>query len=356
MTTIDIVRHRLVNQCLTESPHRTAAEVVGWLGAVQAQEYAQARWAIGLRAPHLTDVAVEAAFDAGLILRTHVLRPTWHFVTPADLRWLLALTGSRVQAGNALMYRRLELDASTLARAQAALTVALAGQHLTRAEIRIALAQVGIEATGQRLAYLLMHAELEALICSGPRRGKQFTYALLDERAPAVPSLTREEALAALTRRYFASRAPATVADFTWWSGLTVKDVRVGLELVGNAFERAAIDGQEYVVPATLPAAAPPPTTFLMPDYDEYGISYRARGALFTPALVVGISPLKNGTMPHILVLDGVVGGTWQRPPTPKAKVAVRLFAPPDATQQRALEQAVAHYHRFVGWSDSANS
>ena len=202
-----------------------------WLGAVQAQQFDEAKWSLAERTHACTDADVEAAFARGEIIRTHVLRPTWHFVERGDVRWLLRLTRPRVHALNRYSYRMFELDASVLTRSHDVLAKTLAdGEPRTRRELAERLAAAGIEADGPRLAYIVMHAELEELICSGPRRGKQQTYALLDHRAPPSPldGLSRERALAELVRRYFRSHGPATIKDFTAWSSLTVADTRVG--------------------------------------------------------------------------------------------------------------------------------
>jgi hypothetical protein len=223
MTPSDIARRRLLNERLVGPALTTPADVVSWLGAVQSQDYAGAKWAVAQRARGCSDRDVELACDRGDIVRTHVMRPTWHFVAPADARWMLELTAPRVHAANAYYYRKLELSPRTFERSNAALALALeGGKHLTRVELARALAGAGIRAEGVRLAYLLMRAELDALICNGSRRGKQFTYALFDERVPRAAPLARDEALAELTRRYFTSHGPATVQDFAWWSGLTV--------------------------------------------------------------------------------------------------------------------------------------
>src|SRR5207245_8960085 len=177
--------------------------------------------ALGLRLHKATDTDIEKAFNDGAILRTHVMRPTWHFVVPQDLRSLLALTAPKVHTVNAHVYRKLELANDLLSRCQTVLTKALRGKkYLTRSELADRLAENRIEAAGQKPAYIIMHAELEALICSGPRRGKQFTCALLEERAPPAKKLTRDEARAHWTLRYFLSHGPAQLKDFGWWSGL----------------------------------------------------------------------------------------------------------------------------------------
>src|SRR6185503_4235399 len=220
-------------------------DVVSWLGAVQAQVYGDAKWALGLRMRRSTDARIEAAFSEGSILRTHVMRPTWHFVAPADIRWMLALTAPRVRAAMASYSRKLELDATVLRRSQRAMVRALrGGRQLTRQELRSVLARAGVRADGvQRLAHIVMQAELDAVICSGARRGNQFTYALLDERVPMVRARSRDDSLAELARRYFTSHGPAQLHDFAWWSGLSVGDACAGLATVERELAREAIGG-----------------------------------------------------------------------------------------------------------------
>ena len=224
----DLLRMRLRNQQLTGTKSRRPQDVVKNLVAMQAQEYAMAKWAIGLRLRQAAaDVDIERAFNAGEILRTHVLRPTWHFVAPADIRWLLELTAPRVHTASAYMYRQLDLNAAVFKRSDAILVRALRSEpFLTRNALQAVLARSGVKAAGPRLGYLMMHAELEALICSGPREGRQFTYSLLETRVAAAPVLKREAALMELSRRYFATRGPATAQDFAMWSGLTLTDAR----------------------------------------------------------------------------------------------------------------------------------
>ncbi|MGH3682689.1 MAG: DNA glycosylase AlkZ-like family protein, partial [Natronosporangium sp.] len=202
----DIATWRLRSHGLAGAPFRSVTEVVRWLGAVQSQEYAVAKWSVGQRATGLSDAGLDLALAEGTVLRTHVLRPTWHFVAAADLRWLLALTAPRVHAANAHYYRKFELDQPLFRRSNALLARALAGgQQLTRPELARVLAAGGIEADALRLGYLLMYAELAAVICSGGLRGRQRSYALFDERVPAAPARDRDEALADLTTRYFTS-------------------------------------------------------------------------------------------------------------------------------------------------------
>ena len=222
------VRRRVREQRLTGEPFDSPAAVVGFLGAMQAQEFAEAKWSISERAGGLTETEVDDAFDRGEILRTHVLRPTWHFVTPADIRWLLALSAPRVHAGNRSRYRDLGLGEDVLARSHEVIAQELAdGDPRTRRELGATLAAAGVDTEGQRLAHTMMHAELEQLVVSGPRRGKQHTYLLFEQRVPPATGPAGDEALVELALRFFRSHGPATVRDFCWWSGLRLSLIHI---------------------------------------------------------------------------------------------------------------------------------
>jgi hypothetical protein len=287
---VSIATQRLRNQRITRAGPRSPESVVAWMGAVQAQEYGPAKWGLGIRAPRsTTNVAVERAIDRGQILRTHLLRPTWHFVTRADIRWMLELTAPNVHRTMSSYNRRLGLDAGVMIRALRVIERALAEyHHLTRRELGALLERSGLPGKSTELAHIAMHAELEGLICSGPRRGKQFTYALMSERAPDARRLPREEALGELARRYFRSHGPATLRDFVWWSGLKTTDARRGLEM--NRPISREVDGLKYwTVGRTAPASGRPKTiAHLLPVYDEYLVAYRDHKAVPRPPYVLG--------------------------------------------------------------------
>jgi hypothetical protein len=350
----DLLARRLRNQRLLASRARTAEEVVTWLGAVQAQDFAGAKWAIGQRTAGLTDAGVEQAFTEGRILRTHVLRPTWHFVAPADIRWLLELTAPRLHRLNGLCYRRNGLDGRTLTRAHAALERALAGgQALTRTELAAALGRAGVRAAGERLAYVMMHAELERLVCSGPRRGKQFTYMLFDERVPAAPRLDRGGALAALADRYFTSHGPATVRDFSWWSGLTTRDAAAGLDAVKGRLANVTLDGRTYwFVPTVSRAPAASPWAYLFPNYDEFLIAYRDRELVRRWPPAAGTPPRE--AFVHHVVVDGRMRGSWQRTvANGGVRIDVHTYSPLARPDAAALEAAAARCGRFMSLAAS---
>ncbi|MBZ0292936.1 MAG: winged helix DNA-binding domain-containing protein [Anaerolineae bacterium] len=343
-----ITDQRIYSHQLEASTLQTPKEVVDWMGAVQSQDYAGARWGLGLRLPGFTDELIAAAFDRGEILRTHVMRPTWHFVTPEDIRWLQALTAPRVHALNAYMQRQTELDDDLLARGDEVIARALEGEHyLTRAELAEALAQAGIVAEKVRLAYMVMHAELNALICSGPRRGKQFTYALLDERAPQARQLDADEALVELTRRYFTSHGPALVQDFAWWSGLTVADGKAGLELAKDHLAEMEIDGKSYWYAADTPVVQDTPSNaYLLPPYDEYTVAYKDYDPVIDPA---NLKQAKNGVFGGAMMIHGRVMGYWRRTfRKGEALVQLEPFQPLTDAEAAAFDAALQRFGVFL--------
>jgi hypothetical protein len=343
----DLLRRRLANQRLVGAPPASAAEVVAWLGAVQAQDYAGAKWGVGLRLPQATDSALDRAFDAGAIVRTHVLRPTWHFVAPADLRWLLELTGPRVKARVRPVERRLGLDDDLFRQANAVIARALAGGgSLTRDELATALRGAGVDVPGPAMVHVLGHAELDGLVCSGPRRGKQHTYALLEARVPPGRKRSRDEAVAELAGRYFTSHGPATLGDFAWWSGLTLADARRGVAALGSGLLAEQVNGLEYWL---VPGDAPAPfadALCLLPNYDEYTVAYRDRDVYFDAARAPARPGRPSVPFDHAVVSDGRVLGFWRRTLGRDAvAVDVDLFEPTD----RNLKPAAARYGRFLG-------
>jgi len=345
-----IAQRRLENHLITRVGPRRPADVVGWLGAVQAQEYEPAKWALGLRMRDgVADAHVERAFNEGAILRTHVMRPTWHFVTPADIRWLQELTAARVQRVMAPYNRRLELDSRTLTRGTAVIERALRDrQYLTRTELGQRLQRAGLAMAGQRLAHLMMHAELECVVCSGPRNGKQFTYALLPERAPGAPRLPRDEALARLGQRFFSSHGPATVRDFVWWSGLMTADAKRALDMIGA--RREEIEGRIYWTYGSVRRGAlRDHLTHLLPIYDEYLVSYRDRDAVPHGPPTLASTMRGPVTFQHAIIVGGQVSGTWR---TSRQGGKVLLHAVPlrrlSRSEQRALTETVDRYQRFL--------
>ena len=321
----DVVHQRLHNQKLSSSEFKNPADVVRWLGAVQAQEFESAKWALALRMRNATKAAIETAYNEGKILRTHVMRPTWHFVAAEDIRWLLELTAPRVNIKAGPYYRKYELDAAIFRRSNTALTKALGdGKYLTRAALKAVLNKAGVAVDDPiRLVHVLFRAELDGVICSGPVEGKQLTYALLEERVPATKPLDRDEALAELTRRFFMSHGPATLQDFTWWSGLTVGDAKRGIAL---------IDSQPR---ATQRAQKSKYSAHFLPAFDEYLVAYKDR---------------EQGLLGRAVIVDGRITGTWKR--TIEMAAVTILFSPTRALKSAdrvAIASAADRYGAFLG-------
>ena len=351
MKNFDITRLRLHNQRLSTTAFKNPAEAVGWLGAVQSQDYAGAKWALGQRVQNASDASIEQAFNEGAILRTHVMRPTWHFVRPEDIRWMLELTAPRINALCATYYRKLELDAAIFKRSNALLTKNLrGGKQLTRAELTSLLQKNGIATTDLlRFTYLIVRAELDGIVCSGARRGKQFTYALLDERAPQTRTLDQDTALVELTTRYFASHGPATLKDFVWWSGLTTADANKGLDAIRSQLISQVENGQTYWFMDVTPAEVPSPTVHLLPDYDEYTVGYADRSMIFDSANTQKLDSRMSELAQYVIVVDGLIAGTWKRT-IKRSEVVIELVRFRDLTkaEEKALADAAERYGKFL--------
>ncbi|HCT75652.1 MAG TPA: hypothetical protein DGG94_05670 [Micromonosporaceae bacterium] len=320
----EIARQRMHSQRLWGEPFAGPEETVRALGAVQAQEYMPATWSIAARAGS-DKAAVDQALTDGTILRTHLLRPTWHFVHRDDIRWLLELTAPRINALNAYYYRKFRLDDEEFERANSLLAKVLrGGNQLSRRE----LAPLFPEATGIHLGYILMRAELDQVICSGAGR----TYALFDERVPPGKPWERERALAELARRYFGTRGPATtVKDFAQWSSLSIADCKLALDLV-----RETVPNKEIV-------ADRGHRIDLIQCYDEVVMSYsESRDALMLPGVKVPEAHLL-----HLILLDGQLIGAWK--PGTRKGIETEFFRALNAEEQSAFAEAENRFHEFLG-------
>jgi winged helix DNA-binding protein len=347
---VEIVHRRLRQQYLSGPPLADPVAMLRHFGAMQAQEYAVAKWGIGQRTG-VDDATVQGLIDSGGLLRTHALRPTWHFVAGVDLGWIQALTGPRVQLFNAHYNKLHGLDDEVAVRTNRVITTALAGgNHLTRPELAAALEQAGLPAVGNRLAYVVMRAELDGLIANGIMRGKQHTYALVAERVADPVELKGDEALAEFTRRYFTSHGPATVKDFAWWSSLTVTQIRRGLGLLGGELASETIGGRQYWFrPGPEPGRDKGPVALLLQGYDEYGIGYSESRPLINRA-GRKIAPDNPNQTIHPIVLDSQVVGWWRRAVGRTGITVIPVLAVElTAAQRKAIEGEAARYATFAG-------
>ncbi|MGH9819085.1 MAG: winged helix DNA-binding domain-containing protein [Pyrinomonadaceae bacterium] len=336
------------NQKIFETPFSRAVDIVSWLGAVQAQDYSMAKWAIGLRLSKATVDAIEDELDAGSIVRTHVLRPTWHFVSAADVRWMLDLTAPRIEKAVGSRRRQLELDAKTLNRSTKIIARALEGaNHLTRTELMAKVERSGIKRSVERSTHLMFHAELEGVVCNGKRRVKQLTYALMDERVPKPRPLSKDEALATLALRYFTSHGPATLTDFTWWSGLAARDARSALDFVKADLSAETVDGQKYWMPLAAEGSSYRRSIHLLPAFDEFTVSYKDRSASVSPDLMK-IVTVGHAIFRPIIVIDGRVAGIWARKYSKKGlEITYNLFEKLRDSDGRLLERSEKRYRSF---------
>ena len=350
----DIALWRMSNLGLLDGRFGTPEEAVRRLCGVQSQDYGPAKWSIAMRTRGIRDEAMDKIFNAGALVRTHVLRPTWHFVLPEDIRWMLKVTGPRVQALNAYMYRREELDETILNKSTKVLSRALGGcNYLTRNEVAEVLDRAGITAGRSRLAYIMMNAELNGTICSGPLRGKQHTYALIDERAPQARTLTFDEALGELTLRYFTGHGPATVKDFKSWSSLTVAEINKGLDMAGPLLEQEHIGGRNYRFSGSPQSPkVTSPTVHLVQGYDEFIMGYSESRHVLDAAEVTKLPRVGRATFNHVVLLDGRLAGHWKRT-VKKDSVIIQaaLNSPFDAAQDLALQIAADSHGEYLGLS-----
>ena len=352
MTEVDIARQRLVNQRIDGERFEKPEEVVRWLGAIQAQDYAQALWAIGLRLRSATVADVERAISEGKIVRTWPMRGTLHFVPPEDARWMLELSASRVLARDGRRLGQLGLDKEIMERCKELFYEALRGNRcLSRPEMMRLLEEAGIDTQGQRGYHILWYLSQAGLICPGPMQGKQQTFVLLDEWVPRSRRLSREDSLAELAGRYFASHGPATVHDFAWWSGLTVTEARSGLEAAMPELIPEKVDGKEYWMTSDAPGttAHDESGVHLLPAFDEYLLGYRDRTAVLAQEDASKVVPGGNGVFRPTVVVGGRVVGTWKRKLKKNAiDLSLDPFTPPVDWEERAIE-AARSYGDFVG-------
>ncbi len=346
----EIVKQRLHNQQIHATEPTSPAELVEWMGAIQAQDYEMSKWAMGVRLPNYTEGSIEAALNNGEVLRTHLLRPTWHLVSPTNIRWMLELSRPQIEKIVMAYNQRLELDFSIREKSNTIIEKALLEHHyLTRNELMQELANHGIIASDIRAAHLMFHAELTGLVCSGMRKGKQITYALLDKRAPLTQPLHRDEALAKLAKLYFQSHSPATLKDFAWWSGLSVTESRKAIENIKEALETLQIDKTVYYVFPSKTSEIKPKDIVLLPAFDEYMVSYTDRTAAL-PAEFTKQAISSNGIFTPIIVHHGKVIGIWKRKAKPKCvEIELLPFEPISKDLSEKIKDNFEAYQNYLG-------
>ncbi|HRN67077.1 MAG TPA: winged helix DNA-binding domain-containing protein [Promineifilum sp.] len=348
-----IAQRRLHTQRLIGPKFPTPVDVVAFFGAVQAQDFLPAMWALGMRTEGATEPIVEQAINDRQIVRTWPFRGTIHFVTPTDIRWMLALSAPRALKGNARL-RELELDEAVFAQSRKVFSRVLAdGRPQTRSALYRTLDEAGVSMAGQRGYHILYRHSLEGLICIGPREGKQQTFVLLDAWLPPGRELSREEALAELARRYFTSHGPATIKDFMWWCGLVAAEARAGLEMAKSQLAHEAIEGEVYWFdPAAVIAdRVPSPIAHFLPFVDEYMVAYKDRDAVSPPEYNALVDS-GNIIFHQPILIDGRVVGTWTRKLKKNSVViTMNLLRSLTPAEKDALGAAAKRFGAYLGLS-----
>ena len=344
---------RLANQHISRPPFRDPADVVRWLGAVQALDYVGGLWAIGLRTKGATEATVEDAVARRTIVRTWPMRGTLHFVAAEDVRWILPVLTPRVIAGAQGRFRQLGLDAATFTKSARVAEKALVGGNVVRRDKLYEIWNAaGIATHESRGLHLLGVLSQQGLLCFGPRDGKQQTFTLLEEWVPASRTLERDAALGELARRYFRSHGPAAVQDFAWWGGLTITDARSGLESAKPELESADVNDREFWFAASRPAKGKSDAAFLLPPWDEFTVAYRDRSDILDPKYARRVNA-GGGILSPVIVVRGGVVGTWKRAiKKDTVTVTPTFFKALNGADRALVAAAVGRYARYLGLSD----
>ena len=350
MTHQEISHYRLVSQKLYKTSQASPQEIVHHLGAMQAQDYAMAKWAIGSRC-EASEKEIEEAIDAAKIIRTHILRPTWHFVSADDIYWMLDISGPQVQKMTISAAKKYGFDVKKLDQTNSKIEKLLSGNnHLTRDEI---MTELGIRKSSSQdflSAAIMMHAELEGLVCNGKMKGKQITYALLEDRVEKPKDkLTKEEGLAKLANRYFESHGPATLLDFSWWSGFSPTICKQAINAIELQMSSVDIDNQRYWFKKNLLNEDDfRESVHFLPAFDEILISYKTREASI---LLEHQSKAftNNGIFKPIILKNGKVIGTWKRIiKKDHAKIETDFFNETEMSKKEILFKGIQSFEKYL--------
>ncbi len=346
----EISNIRLASQRIEPSAFENVKKLVSWMGAMQSQDFAMAKWAIGARINGATNETVEAAFNKGEIIRTHLMRPTWHIISSDDIHWMLELTAPRIKSLMKSRNYELGLSDEVILKTNGIIEKALSEkEYLTREELTVKFNTANIKTDENRLSHILVSAELDGVVCSGPANGNKQTYALLSKRAPNRKVLNKDEALAELAKRYFTSHGPATLKDFTWWSGLSVTEARKALDFVKSDFISETVNSEDYWFSGSLSEFRKNKSSvYFLPAYDEFLISYTNRSASISqvenPKAISN-----NGIFRPVIIENGQVIAIWKRT-IKKDNVIIEIdfFTPPDEKMKLRTEEAAIQFGIFL--------
>jgi Winged helix DNA-binding domain len=352
-----IPHHRLHTQQIAQQQFQQPNELLNWMGAMQAQDYEMSKWAVALRLPDANENKIETTLNNGELIRTHILRPTWHIVSAENLRWMMDLSAPQLIKTLNSYCKQVGLDAKTLVKAEKIILKLLAKKnHCTRDEIMIVLQKEKINTTDLRSAHIMFHAELNGLVCNGIRKGKEISYALLDERVLQSKKMNREEALAKLAAIYFQSHSPATVKDFSWWSGLNQTDAKKAIDFISKNLEKFEVGEQTYFVSMTeknIPLAPfkggiKASEIHLLPAFDEYIISYAHRFDVVDEKYASEVFT-NNGIFKPMIIRDGKIIGTWKRTIAgKKLKTEIFPFEKISKQTEKEIEKKMEVFKKYL--------
>lgn len=344
---------RLLNQQLLNPLFSSPKELVSWMGAMQAQNYPMVKWAVGMRLKSAKMQTVDEALRKGEILRTHVMRPTWHLVAAEDIRWMLKLSAQRIISANDSYAKGYDLEISEelYTKSYHLLEKILCGQKsLTRQEIADHFNRSGIQVDTHRMTRFMSRAEQIGIVCSGEDKGGKCTYALLEERVAPVPEITKDEALARLARSYFRSHAPAVLQDFIWWSGLPITEARQAIYLIESELTAEQWNGQTwYVHKDCRMRGKVAGCLHLLPSYDEYLLGYKDRTDVL-PKEHYPKAFTNNGLFYPVLLHEGQVIGNWNKSARKGGKLIEHsCFRLHDCMDEDMLNREKERYIQFLG-------
>lgn len=336
----------MLNQQLAAPLFADPAEVVAFMGAMQAQEYRMMRWAVAMRTRKPSANAFKKAYDSGRIIRMHLQRGTWQLVAAEDYHWMRELLSPKAIAVTKgwMSSNKISIPEDELARVREVLVEATRGRrNMTSADYAEALAARGMEMDKHRLSYHIRMAEFDGVLCSGDLMPAKASYALVSEKVGAAQPFDRDEALKMLTRKYFLSRSPATLEDYVWWSGLGVNDCKRGIEMLGDGIRMESWKKREYYVHRDCRIRGfRKGQVMLIPPYDEILIGYKSRDIVLAKEHSHRAHN-NSGIFQPIIAYDGMICGNWK--PFEK-KMVTDFFIDTDATHEM-IEQTWNEYKRY---------
>lgn len=349
MTPSEIILNRLINQQIATPVYTSPKDLTNWMGALQAQDYNMVKWAIGMRLKDCNENTVQDAINKGELIRTHVLRPTWHFVSSDDVYWMLALNAEKIKSSMRARHNFLGLNPEIIKKSQSKIIKMLEEvDFLERDEIINRLFETKIVSDTHQVYHILTFSELDGLICSGPEINNKPTFTLLEKRVPVKIKYTREESIALLTKKYFQSHGPATIKDFVWWSGLNNTEAKKGIEMNKPEikFVTEGMDNYWYFAENS-DTGIDNYQIYLLPAFDEFIISYRERKFIIADDNYSKLIS-NNGIFRPVIIFKRQAIGTWKRTVRKKTKeIDLLLFENTMKLSAKSLRQSLKKYQEY---------